>query len=190
MSDGFKFELVVQSHFLNNQRILYFNDKFIFEGFEIKYCYDCFKALKYIKKCVNDINQNESILFHFLQKNHFAFDSMIFNRKLKILVMFQITINEEHHVFYEDLWKLINIKNNLKNYKDPKKKNKYERFFSYLCENKYVAIFGYQWLTPKEYENIKKGIENFEQKFKPENDKFILKPFMKELIEDIHQRKN
>ena len=73
--------------------------------FEKKIIYDCTMCLPDMQEC---IKKPTNMLFHFLQPNHFAFDSMIFEGKTKTLVFFQITINEKHESHFSQIKDLIN----------------------------------------------------------------------------------
>jgi len=78
-------------------------------------------------------------MFHFLQPNHFAFDSLLYDGNTGMMVLIQITIDQSHALHYEPLIGFIeqDLKWSLKYYE------KYFRFFGQLNTD-LVSTFVFQ----------------------------------------------
>ena len=150
----------------------------IISDFEKKYIYDCKMCLPYMQEC---IKQPMNMLFHFLQPNHFAFDSMLFDGKNKTLVFFQITINEDHEIHFNQIKDFINCQP-----EKIKHKEKYISFFSEVKKQNLVTSYFFQWLTNKKYDAIIKKSKDFNEIDKGTT--FWVYPFDERLIDQIEKK--
>lgn len=127
---------------------------------EMAYVKSCKEIIDEIKRC-----QKSKIckVFHFLQQNHFAFDSLIYDGASSSVVLIQITVNKKHDVHYEEIYQFINEQPN-------EKSNKYHKFFQALEENNLATTYFFQWMTDGKFDEIKKKTDSFKkimQKRKP-----------------------
>ena len=178
------FQLQVQSHYLNNQNSLIFGDKIKIEILKKHYFYDCLTTLQELSFCKENCL---SILCHFLQSNHFAFDSMLYDGETQILILIQITIDKNHEIHYDKIEDF--IKNRPGQLKIGEKKDyfsKYILFFKELNKMKLVKKYVYQWMTNKIYDEI---IKNSDKEKKKLEEQTILEifPFHKDLINEINK---
>ena len=174
MTNGWKFQLLIQSGFLNAYRNigLKFGEGMLVENYESLYVRDCTAALDFMKA------KPGKHMFHFEQQNHFAFDSMLYDSTQKLLVLIQITINRDHDIYYDKLVSYINqeeqvIKLSKKGEKEEKireekknsgkmgeeqelrkEENKYQKFFCQLNNEDFVNTFVYQWMTKAIFKEI------------------------------------
>ena len=149
----------MQNHFLTPPQKLKIN-KVLYKIQEVGFYYDCNDCLRDIENCKN----NEKCgAFHFLQKNHFAFDSILYNGIDNTLVLIQITINKYHTEKYEDIYRYTR---KTKNMKQPE--NKYHQFFLDLTQKKLVTTYIFQWITNEKYDEIKKKADEFRKNKKME----------------------
>jgi hypothetical protein len=183
--NGNNFQLAVQSHFLNNKFSLTIDKNFIISDYEIKYCYDCASCIPDFARA---LEKSRSKIFHFLQTNHFAFDSMLYDPVTKTLILFQITINSNHDIHYDEIISFIKkepIQIKLEQLKT-KMSQKYEKYFTFfreIIENKYVENFVFQWLTPQIFDNIVKTAKNVNAIHKCE--KLIVYGYHQLLVDEI-----
>ena len=94
-------------------------------------------------------------VFHFLQQNHFAFDSLLYDGTTETVVLIQITINRNHTEQYEKLYKYINLKPD----QNEEPLDKYHNFFIQLDQSNLVQTYMFQWLTDEIYEEISKKLK-------------------------------
>lgn len=97
-------------------------------------------------------------MFNFTQKNHFAFDSMLYAPIHQTLFFIQITTNQSHDLHYNELIQLIET-----NYTHQKDKQKYIRFFKELKID-YIKSFVFQWMTPRFMESIETNAKPLNRK--------------------------
>ena len=178
------FQLQVQSYYLNNQNSLIFNDKIEIKIIKKQYFYDCLNTLQELSFC-KDLGL--SILCHFLQSNHFAFDSMLYDGKTQTLIFIQITIDKNHKIHYDKIENF--IKNKPAQLKIEKKKEyfkKYIIFFEELNKMKLVKKYVYQWITNQIYYEL---INNSDKKKENLEDPTFLEifPYYKDLINEINK---
>ena len=173
MTDGWKFQLLVQTVFLKTHQKtgLNFGNSLFVQNYQSIYVWDCTDALNFMKA------HQGSYMFHFEQQNHFAFDSMLYDSTEKLLVLIQITINRNHDIYYEKLISYINQEEPVRKFskkgeKEEKieeekkhsekmgeeplkeeKKNKYQVFFCQLNKD-LVMNFVYQWMTKEIFQEI------------------------------------
>lgn len=136
---------VQNDFFCRSNRVLNFGGLFAIEKISNIFCYDCLTALPYMK---TSFKNNKNVMFHFTQKNHFAFDSMLYAPIHQTLFFIQITINQSHDLHYNELRQLIET-----NYTHEKDKQKYISFFKQL-KIEYIKSFVFQWMTPKFMDSI------------------------------------
>ena len=158
---GDQFERLVQGTFLTvNNSIKLEVKKATMEIDEMVYVYSCEEIIDDIKECKNT---NHCKVFNFLQNNHFAFDSLIYDGASSSVILIQITVNKKHDVHYEEIYQFINEK--------PKDKlNKYHNFFNALEENKLAKTYFFQWMTNEKFTEIIDKTDKFKkniQKRKP-----------------------
>ena len=152
-------------------------------GFQKRICYDCEMCLPFIEEC--DKSQT-NMLFHFADRTHFAFDSMLYAGGEKALVFFQITIDESHRISYREIKELIKgipVQPAVTVSEKDKKKNnpkKYQRFFNKV--KNFVGIYYFQWLTNKKYTKL---IERSKE-LKEEEKNFRIYTFDENLISQIN----
>lgn len=132
---------------MNEKPCLLFGEKFNFQIAKKQYIYDCRDAFNLLLTC------KYSILCHFLQSNHFAFDSMLYDASTKTLVMIQITIDENHQIYYEDIVSFIKGET-LKKTKGGDYYKKYREFFKDLQNSSLVDKYVYQWMTDRVYQKL------------------------------------
>jgi len=169
----------VQGYFLNKRTKLYFENDFFLNYEKKKYCYDCLDTFEDLQSCKEG---KTGIMFHFLQPNHFAFDSMLYDGSINALVLIQITINSQHKIHYKRIESLMNgISVSLE--KVPSDYKKYIQFFQELGRREIGETLFFQWLTDKKYEAL-------ETRSKKKNDAVDLFKgiycFNKELIDEIN----
>ena len=187
--DGNKFKLAVQSQFLNNKSYFIANP-FIINDYEIKYCYDCLCCISDISK---SLKEKKSKMFHFLQINHFAFDSMLYDPIAKVLILFQITINKNHDIHYEEIVKFIKHEPiQIKTFENTKERrklyDKYYHFFEEIIKKDYVQTCVFQWLINERYTEIEKSKEVFNKKEKEH--KLSIYCYHQELLDEIMKCKH
>ena len=187
VESAFNFQILVQSEFLNKKKCFIFEkmnlntfEKYnmIIDYDDILYVYDCNEALNFIQK--NSYRKKQQILFHFLQPDHFAFNSMIFNKIKKVLVLIKITFDKEECEYYELLWNFMKLKATNEN---KLKYKKYADFFQKIKEKNLANEYIFQWLTNENYVEIKKKIENFHGKYKKAKKKFPIYHYYQQLID-------
>ena len=139
--------------------------KCAFQIDESGYYYHCCQILQEIIKCKQS---KKCKVFHFLQQNHFAFDSLLYDGTTETVVLIQITINRNHTEQYEKLYQYINLKPN----QNEEPLDKYHNFFILLFQSNLVQTYMFQWLTDKIYEEISKKTETFYKK-RPEANKVL-----------------
>jgi len=81
------------------------------------------------------------MMFHFMQTNHYAFDSLFYDGNTQMIALIQITINPAHKLPYEKLIGFIEQNPIVHEYHE-----KYFRFFGNL-KNHLVSTFVFQWMT-------------------------------------------
>jgi len=140
-----EFQIAVQCDYLNKHRDLTFGGDKKISDYKIRYCHDCEKILPDIESCHKNKTQK---LFHFLQFNHYGFDSLLYDGNTKMMVLFQIAIDRLHDLPYENLISFIEKKSENSFFK------KYINFFGKL-DQEMVSIFVFQWMTNKVYESIR-----------------------------------
>ena len=143
----------MQNYFLTSPQELKIN-KILYEIKEVGFYYDCNDSIIDIEDCKNN---EKCRAFHFLQKNHFAFDSILYDGKTQALALIQITINENHTQNYEDIDRYMKKPTTA----DIKPENKYHKFFLNLTQKKLVKTYIFQWNTNKKYPEIKKKADEF-----------------------------
>ena len=183
---GAEFQRVVQTNFLNNSSTFICSKNSKLQYKEIMEVYDCMSAFKVINESPNG---RKSILFHFIQENHIAIDSMIYDENLKIMLLIQITKNSTHDDYYDLIWQLINNENPTIN----KKKTQeilLKKFFDSLRNADLVRRFDFQWLTPQKFSEIeKRKNEFFKNKIQKDvTEKFQICTFSKDLISCVDSK--
>jgi len=168
---------MVQTCFLNKFNFLECSTQFVVQYSKVHYVYDCISALNLIQKSPNG---EKSILFHFLKENHFAFDSMIYDEKLKIMVFIQIKFNKNHTDNFELIWNLIEDTKPICH----KEEKMLEKWFDGLRRTNLVTLFGFQWLTNERFKEIELKKSSF---LKDKTKKYVANKFQifthsKELI--------
>ena len=170
------FERVVQAYFLiPSLRLLQFG-KIYLKIDEVGYFYHCGKTLADIIECQKS---KKCKVFHFLQKNHFAFDSLIYDGSSQALILIQIRINRNHECHYESIYHYINEKPN------PTKKDKYHSFFSEVSG--LVNVYIFQWMTSEKFSEIQTTSEEFKKKH-PDSEsknKLEIEYVSKDLLEEL-----
>lgn len=133
------------------------------------------------------MKDKKSIIFHFLQKNHFAFDSMVFDGKSKTLILVQITLNENHDIHYDEI--ISYIQNNPEEKKIHANKIKYLNFFQDINKFKLVDTIIFQWMTNKKYKKIEDSAKIYNDKIKNHSkiNFFFISPYHKGLLDDINK---
>lgn len=160
---GELFQLHVQSYYMNSKQFLTFGVNFRVHITTKHYFYDCLSTLQeliFCKEC------RSSILCHFLQPNHFAFDSMVYDGNTQNLILIKITIDKNHKIHYDKIVSFIkNQKIQLKIGEKSGFFKKYELFFKLLIELKLVKTYTFQWMTNEKFEELinksKKKIAKF-----------------------------
>ena len=121
-----EFQIAVQCDYLNKHRDLTFGGDKKISDYKIRYCHDCEKILPDIESCHKNKTQK---LFHFLQFNHYGFDSLLYDGNTKMMVLFQIAIDRLHDLPYENLISFIEKKSENSFFK------KYINFFGKLDQD-------------------------------------------------------
>ena len=99
MESGLNFQITVQADFLNKKKEIYFRELKISERQKM-YCYDCSTVLPYFEECME---KSKCIVIHFMQFNHWAIDSLIYDGNTKLLILIQITKERTHSEHYSDI---------------------------------------------------------------------------------------
>ena len=163
MQTGTCFQLYVQFYYLNNLREFKFGNDLAVDlrDSEKSIRYDCLKSLPDIENCCN---HKSSMLFHFADPTHLAFDSMIYDGITKSLIMIQITKNENHELKLTELNWAIKRKDTKIQTKSKNVHQKYYDFFKTICDQNLVETYYFQWLTSKKFpkliEKIEKTLKN------------------------------
>ena len=117
---------------------------------EASYHYDCTKTLKEIVYCQK---KKACKVFHYLEPDHFAFNSLLYDGASKILILIKTTTNPEAGCPYDQLYGFITTK--------PEESNKYHEFFNNLVNSGLVDRFVFQWMTDGKYEDIMENSAKF-----------------------------
>ena len=171
------FQLQVQSNYLNKLFCLNLEKKMQFEISNRYYFYDCLQTIKYLTRCKN---LETCILCHFLQANHFAFDSMLYDGITQTLVLIQITINKNHDIHYGQIEQMIKNQKLLGDFF-----KKYNDFFANLNKYHLVNKYVFQWITDQQYDVLVKRSD--EEKKKLEPGLMEIFPFHSGLIHEIEE---
>lgn len=157
---------------------LYFGD-IVVPNNKIRYCYDCLKILPEIQNCYQKKTQ---MMFHFLQPNHYGFDSLLYDGDAKLMVFIQITIDKSHSLPYETLMEFIEKKSTNKQHL-----KKYIDFFEKI-EKDLASTFIFQWMTNKVYEEIENRTEKNQFNLS-DSRTFKIYCYHKQLIKKIEETK-
>ena len=170
------FQLQVQSNYLNKLNRLRLENKMQFEISKIYYFYDCLQTFKYLTHCKN---VGTCILCHFLQANHFGFDSMLYDGETQTLVLIQITIDKNHDIYYGQIEQMIQNQNIILG-----GLSKYNDFFANLNKCHLVNKYVFQWMTDQKYDVLMKRSEEEKKKLEGLMEIF---PFHSGLINEIEE---
>ena len=151
---GDQFERLVQGWFLTAEESVQLEiGKATMKIAEMAYVKSCEEIIDEMKRC-----QKSKIckVFHFLQSNHFAFDSLIYDGASSSVVLIQITVNRNHDVEYEKIYHFINEK--------PIENDKYHKFFEALERNELAKTYFFQWMTNGKFKEIMNKTDSFKKK--------------------------
>ena len=186
MKTGTSFQLHVQFYYLNNLDEFKFDNTYIvnLRSSEKKNRIDCEKSLPDLKNCKK---HQTSMVFHFTDQTHLAFDSMIYDGKTKSLIMIQITKNENHNLKFTQLNGVIKLKADKAQTQFKNVPKKYYDFFKTICDEDLVEHYYFQWLTSEKFPKL---IEKIGKKLKTiKNLKFKNSSYYDPLLEQIAKQK-
>ena len=171
--------------YLNQAKYLVLENKMKFLISRKHYYYDSFNTLLDMKICKE---LKTSVLCHFLQSNHFAFDSMLYDGETETLVLIQITIDRNHDIHYDRIENMIkgqSVQLTL-NEKNAAYFKKYIHFFSELRKSDLVNKYVFLWMTAGRYQEL---VEKSNKAKKDLDPKCIeIFPFHSGLIDEIGRR--
>lgn len=177
------FQLHVQSYYMNRKQVLFFGDQFRVDISRKHYFYDCLSTLQELIFCKE---WSSSILCHFLQPNHFAFDSMVYDGDTQTMILIQITLDKNHEIHYDKIVSFIkNQKIQLKFGEKTGFFKKYQLFFKQLNQLNLVKKYVFQWMTNKKFDELIKKSNKEKENLLKDKDLLEIFPFDKYLINEI-----
>lgn len=158
---GNLFQSLIQAYYLRPKRKIPIDKIQSITIEEISFSYSCSEIIEDLK-----CSRKNQICkaYHFFQACHWAFDSLIYDGSTKNLIFIQITVNENHNVFYNTLETLL-LKDEIE-LKEMKNKSYHEKFFSFLLQSKIAENYYYLWITDKPKEKILMDIKNFNESWR------------------------
>jgi hypothetical protein len=82
---------------------------------------------------------------------------MLYDGKTTTLVMIQITFNPKHDICYKEIESLLMNQKPIEKYS---KKLQHYKFLQSLKSEKLVTLYCYQWMTDKNYPELRKQLED------------------------------
>ena len=173
LNDGFLFQVMVQCHYFNKytQKGLLFEDFLHISHYEIRYIYDFLDSLLLIRDFAKS---QRKVLFHFMKKNNYAVDSLLYDGVTKTIIFFQITINENHAIHYSSIIGFINNDYQMKIDDKKKKIIKYFDFFKALNSELSKQFIFQFFMTKEKISKIEEKTKEKQVKLKDRRLFFIL----------------